>query len=186
MFWVVTKIKGKVDYWKRQMSLFYYNRSSSAKVAHQQLFRYREIENMRTLDKYNFEYDVADYEGRFSAGHIMCVFTDNKVIVSYGWINPNNRHILGELALDMIFNLPTDVLYDFHTFENFRGKGLYPALLQRICIRNSKAKLIYAFPNNQNSVKGILKASFIFLGNIRGWNKQYYKKLIRKHEGHHF
>jgi ribonucleotide monophosphatase NagD (HAD superfamily) len=72
----------------------------------------------------------------------------------------------------------TEILYNFVTNENFRGQGLYPYLLQNICNRNNKNKIIYILSNNTSSRKGILKANFKLLGLIRGINKGISQRLI--------
>jgi len=65
-------------------------------------------------------------------------------------------------------------LHDFWTHPNFRGKGIYPTLLQMIC-RDVISKNLVSSPHNIlidtdrgniASNKGIIKANFELIGNI--------------------
>ena len=47
------------------------------------------------------------------------------------------------------------------TLKGYRGKGLYPNMLQRIAQENSKPIVIYVATPNLSSIKGIEKAGFI-------------------------
>jgi hypothetical protein len=177
---LVKKIFGKIAYWKRTISLYYYNSSGVSNNELLVSFNFKEINQCAEIEVYNIIFDKIDYEKRFSEGHIFCVLEFEDKLASYGWINPNGKHTLGELDLVMDLGNKTESLYDFHTFEEFRGRGLYPFLLQKIVVRNKKAKLIYVFPSNLSSVKGIKKAGFKFLGNLRGYNKERYYALIKR------
>jgi hypothetical protein len=171
---------GKISYWQRTIALYYYNSPSERNNILGSSFMYKEINQFSEVEKYKVDFNKADYESRFLHGHIFCVLDFEEGLASYGWINPSGKHTLGELDLDMDLGNKIDSLYDFYTFEEFRGKGLYPFLLQNIVSRNQKAKLIYVLPSNISSVKGIKKSGFQFLGNLKGYNKQQYTTLIKK------
>lgn len=179
------KVRGKIDYLKRAISLYYW--CPSLDKGHVDVpFTFREVSSIEDLKYINFTYKEDDYHNRFLSGHIFYFWAYSGQPVSYGWVNPTGKHILGELALEMKLESEMEVLYDFHTFEDYRGKGLYPALLQKICDRNSRSKLIYVFPANTGSVRGIRKANFQFIGNIYGYNKHRYSSLIKRHGKNNF
>ena len=143
-------------------------------------FLYHEVYQIENLKELNFDSDSEDYKNRFSQNHVLCLWKEQEKVVSYGWLNPNPTHYLGELALEMDLKSITEVLYDFNTESAYRGRGLYPALLQKMCLRNKKSKLIYAFSDNKSSIRGIEKAGFEFLGYIKGYNKNKYRSLLSK------
>lgn len=178
----VLKVYGKIGYLKRKISLYYYNHSlkDTANINNVS-YAYREINNLSGMLELKIKYNLEDYTNRLLNNNIFCFWEEQAgVPISYGWINPTGKHNLGELDLIMNLGDKIDVLYDFYTFEPFRGKGLYPALLQKICQRNTKAKLIYAFSNNLNSIRGIEKANFKLLVNLYGFSKNRYSKFISK------
>lgn len=183
MIALLQKIKGKIDYLTRKLTLFVWDGFSldPSAIDIETDFQYCEYSNITSLASMNFKYDTLVLEERFLQHHILCVLQDSRgVVASYGWYNHSGSHYLGELDLTM--NLPQEfsVLYDFHTYERYRGKGLYPYLLHKICSRDTTKKIIYAFPDNQSSCKGILKANFKVVGTLSGMNKQMYSKMITR------
>lgn len=177
---LINKIFGKIAYLKRTISLYGYNSSLTPDNGLAAQYHFKEINQFVEIEIYNIDFDKADYDNRFLNDHIFCVLECDGKLASYGWINPTGKHAIGELDLNMDLGNKIDSLYDFYTFEEFRGKGLYPFLLQKIAARNQKTKLIYVFPSNISSVRGIRKAGFQFLGNLKGFNKQHYPTLIKK------
>lgn len=182
MIQLIQKIVGKIDYLKRAIVIFYWeedcaiNRNLDSK-----LYTYKEIASIDDLSiLYLTNEQKLMYQQRFFNSNRCCVIENKDVVVAYGWVNTNSKHYLGELDLMMNLGDRIEVLYDFYTDLAYRGQGLYPYLLQKICLRNDKAKLIYAFADNISSVKGIEKANFRYLGNLRGINKNKYKGLIKK------
>ena len=165
--------------------MFYWKGDAATKPA-EIPYHYNEIMDSKSLEGFVLEFDTSEYFSRFAHQHILCAITDGDRIISSGWVNPNGAHYLGELDLNMTLGKELDVLYDFNTLESYRGQGLYPSLLQLICNRNAKIKLIYAFPKNLASVKGIKKAGFTFIGNLYGYNKEQYLSLISKYGQIHF
>lgn len=177
---LLSKFKGKMDYLLRQIVLYGCQLENMDNRLLQEKFIYQEVEQIKQLNNLKFDYDVEDYRNRFQQNHILCFWKDGDRVISYGWLNPNEKHFLGELSLDINLENKVEVLYDFFTKEAYRGEGLYPSLLQKMSLRNSKPKLIYAFSHNFSSIKGIEKAGFVFLGKIRGYNKKNYHSLIRR------
>jgi len=185
MKWIISKLTGKIDYLKRAIALYYWHPKNGV-INSIGGITFREIRYVDDLNLINYKYEKSDYENRLLSGHLLFFLEEDSQALTYGWLNPSEEHILGELALKMELGYEVETLYDFHTFERYRGRGLYPFLLQKICSRNSKAKLIYAFPDNISSIKGIEKANFKLLGIIYGFNKYRYAKLIRNYEKNNF
>lgn len=100
------------------------------------------------------------------------VYYDNKVI-SCGWVYINSK--FSEIRKKYII-IPNGFawLHDFWTHPDFRGKGLYPTLIQRISKEILLEKLVISPSNilidtdssNTASNKGIQKAGFELIGNI--------------------
>lgn len=99
---------------------------------------------------------------RLSQGHRPYVARLAGQPVAYGWVATHTAHI-GEL--DVTLTLPDDdrYLWDFATLPDWRGRGLYPHLLQAI-LRAEAAEAerfwIIAAPENRASAAGIAKAGF--------------------------
>lgn len=179
---IFKKIKGKFDYWRRTLSIFYWSPSfGDYNINETPEYTYNEIDSVKKLSYYSFDSNLNDdYEKRISEGDIFCFLENQGKIVCYGWINTSGKHCFGELDL-VINNLESkEVLYDFYTDENYRGKGLYPILLYRICLRNLNIKIGYSFPSNIGSVKGLNKAGFKFLCDVNGFNKNKLKSMLKK------
>lgn len=177
---LLSKVKGKINYLRREIVLLGCRSENVNVPLLQEKFTYLEVNQIQQLKGLTFQYDSEDYQNRFSQNHVFCCWQNENVIISYGWLNPNEKHYLGELALEMSLENKIEVLYDFFTAEAYRGKGLYPALLQKMCLRNTKPKLIYAFSDNYSSIRGIEKAGFQSLGKIKGYNKKIYQLLVKK------
>jgi hypothetical protein len=180
---LIQKIKGKIAYLNRKLTLFVWDALSLDTFAPSSAIdlQYSEFDSIASLTSITFQYNKVVLEERFLQHHILCVLQDSQgVVASYGWYNHSGTHYLGELDLTM--NLPQEfsVLYDFQTYERYRGKGLYSYLLHKICKRDATKKIIYAFPDNQSSCKGILKANFKVVGTLSGMNKKMYSKMITR------
>lgn len=87
---------------------------------------------------------------------------------AFGWM-ARGRARIGELAHDFVLPLRNRYLWNFRTMAEFRGRGIYPMLLQYILqYEGAKAEhfwIIHA-PENKSSLKGILKAGFRYLGKL--------------------
>lgn len=177
---ILSKIKGKINYLLREVTFYGYFPKNNLNLISQEEFIYQEISQLTDIKDFSFENNFEDYKNRFNQKHVFCIWKNQEKVIAYGWLNPNSTHYLGELALDMDMKSKIEVLYDFYTYKEYRGKGLYPALLQKMCLRNNKSKLIYVFSSNKSSIRGIEKAGFEFLGNIKGYNKMKYQSLLKK------
>lgn len=104
--------------------------------------------------------DTHEVRRRFEQGHQAYVAYWEGVPAAYGWSARVSASI-GELHL--AFNLPANnrYLWDFKTLPAWRGRGIYPHLLQSIIQQESAERLwiIYA-PENAASSAGIRKAGF--------------------------
>ncbi|MCA9150142.1 MAG: hypothetical protein KDA92_12605 [Planctomycetales bacterium] len=80
------------------------------------------------------------------------------------------------------FSGTVPVIGDSHTAEAFRGRGLYPQVLQQICAEKAselcdtrdsateKAQVyILVSPENAPSIRGIERAGFRRLARLQGW-----------------
>ncbi|HRN54477.1 MAG TPA: GNAT family N-acetyltransferase [Gemmatimonadaceae bacterium] len=99
---------------------------------------------------------------RFAAGHRAYVARLDGAIVAWGWV-ATRRARIGELALE--FDVPAGerYLWNFATLPAYRGRGIYPALLQQV-LRQEAADaerfwIVYA-PENHASAAGIRRAGF--------------------------
>lgn len=183
MIQLLQKIKGKMDYLTRKITLFKWDNVAieSVAIGGGNNWHYNEFSDMLCLQFIKFHYDTLELEHRFLQQHVLCILQNsNNEVMSYGWYNNSGAHYLGELDLMMNLSQEYSVLYDFQTYENYRGKGLYPHLLQCICRRDDTNKIIYAFPENIQSCNGILKANFKVVGTLSGMNKTKYSKMITR------
>lgn len=87
---------------------------------------------------------------------------------AFGWMATGKASI-GELSHEFIIPSRHRYLWNFRTLEQYRGLGIYPLLLQFIIRENSDTSdqfwIIHA-PENNSSLKGILKAGFEYLGDL--------------------
>lgn len=82
-------------------------------------------------------------------------------IVSFGWVTHRDRFLGKVRCKDMVGRV---FLYNFHTSDNYRGRGLYPSLLlkMRQVLGQSTVTDIIIDVNAKNisSIRGIEKAEF--------------------------
>ncbi len=106
--------------------------------------------------------------GRLAAGHALFAALVNGNLAAYGWSASERAHIGG---LDLGFAIPPGerYLWDFVTLAPYRGRGIYPLLLQEILRRQSDVAdgfWIGHDPSNDASRRGIVKAGFRVAGHI--------------------
>lgn len=108
----------------------------------------------------NRERNVID--ARFAAGHIAWIASLADEPAAWGWMATQSAHI-GEL--DLTFEIPPreTYLWNFVTLPAFRGRGIYPRLLDAIvraeAARADRFWIAYA-PENRASETGIRRAGF--------------------------
>jgi GNAT superfamily N-acetyltransferase len=106
---------------------------------------------------------------RVAEGHLPFLLLVDGELAAYGWAATGAAHIGG---LDLAFTVPPGerYLWDFLTLPHYRGRGLYPLLLQEI-LRRQMAEAEWFWighePTNLASRRGILKAGFRLVGHVR-------------------
>ncbi len=107
-------------------------------------------------------YAVAEAQRRLAEGHRPYVAWMGDTPVAYGWLATRVASI-GELGIDVPVPATDRYLWDFATLPAWRGRGLYPHLLQAILRQETKTAercWIIAAPENRASSAGIFKAGF--------------------------
>jgi hypothetical protein len=111
---------------------------------------------------------VDDVRKRLANDHLAFVAYMNNVPAAFGWM-ARGKAMIGELNHELILPIGNRYLWNFRTMEAFRGKGIYPVLLQYIIRyemkRANRFWIIHA-PENQSSLKGIQKAGFQYVGTL--------------------
>jgi GNAT superfamily N-acetyltransferase len=108
------------------------------------------------------ELDEAEVRRRLARGHHVFLLRVGGEPAAYGWSATGPAEIGG---LPWSFTVPSGqrYLWDFVTLPSFRGRGLYPLLLQEIVRRQlDQAEWFWIGhePDNDASQRGILKAGF--------------------------
>ena len=110
----------------------------------------------------------AEVERRLAEGHHVFLLRVAGEPASYGWSATGPAEIGG---LPWAFTVPSNerYLWDFVTLPEFRGRGLYPQLLQEI-VRHQLDEAEWFWighePDNEASRRGILKAGFKLAGHV--------------------
>jgi GNAT superfamily N-acetyltransferase len=109
---------------------------------------------------------IAEVEQRRRAGHLPYVGSMGGTAVTYGWVATREASI-GELNLVFPIAAESRHLWDFATLPEWRGRGLYPRLLQAIvqAERAERFWIIHA-PENLPSGAGMQKAGFQAVGQL--------------------
>jgi hypothetical protein len=107
--------------------------------------------------------DTHEVNARLRAGHRVYLAWLGHAPAGYGWVATQSAFI-GELNVG--FDLPSGdrYLWDFATLPRWRGRGVYPQLLQRVVeeelfVSGERFWIIHA-PENLASASGIRKAGF--------------------------
>jgi GNAT superfamily N-acetyltransferase len=109
-----------------------------------------------------------DFSRRFDAGHRAYVATLDGDRAAWGWVATRSAEI-GEVGA--AFTLPRGerYLWNFVTLGAYRGRGIYPRLLEAIVRAESREAerfwIAYA-PENHASGAGIRKAGFVDLAEL--------------------
>ena len=109
-----------------------------------------------------------EIEARLGAGHRCSVAYLGSVAAAYGWVAAAEASI-GELDVSFRLAGAERYLWDFRTLPEWRGRGLYPRLLQGILrsegLDQARFWIINA-PENLASARGIQKAGFRVVGDL--------------------
>ncbi|MBI1282519.1 MAG: GNAT family N-acetyltransferase [Anaerolineaceae bacterium] len=112
--------------------------------------------------------DVENVQTRLCEGHVPYIAWLDDMPVAYGWVATQTAHI-GELDLHITLSVRSRYLWDFATLPDWRGRGIYPHLLQAILTAESSDAeqfWIIAAPENRASGVGIAKAGFQNVANL--------------------
>ncbi len=106
---------------------------------------------------------------RLRDGHRPYVAFLNEIPVAYGWAAVRQASI-GELGLTFSISAANRYLWDFKTIPAWRGRGIYPHLLQTILKLQMQAGAnrfwIINAPENSASGIGIARAGFQMVGEL--------------------
>jgi hypothetical protein len=106
--------------------------------------------------------EIAEAQRRLAAGHRPYIAWLGSEPVAYGWVATRTAQI-GELDVTITLPQGNCYLWDFATLPHWRGRGVYPRLLQAILAGESKQShrfWIIAASENYASSAGIAKAGF--------------------------
>jgi len=109
-----------------------------------------------------------EVETRLANGHRCYVARLAGTPVAYGWAASDGASI-GELTIDFSMREQDCYLWDFQTLPSWRGRGLYPRLLQSIVedLQRDRVRFwIINAPENVASAKGIERAGFRLVGDL--------------------
>lgn len=111
---------------------------------------------------------IQETNSRLVNGNLAFIAFLNNQPAAFGWMATVNAKI-GELNHGFVLPQGNRYLWNFRTFEPYRGKGIYPTLLQYILANgdNSASRfwIIHA-PENIASLKGINKVGFKYAGKL--------------------
>lgn len=109
-----------------------------------------------------------DVQERWDAGHTPYLAWVRAEPVAYGWV-ASKTALIGELGLKLSLPEHDRYLWDFATLPQWRGRGVYPLLLQRILqeeVKHATRFWIAYAPENRSSARGIQRAGFVRLGQM--------------------
>jgi RimJ/RimL family protein N-acetyltransferase len=110
----------------------------------------------------------AEVERRIAERHRLFLLRVDGVEAAYGWSASESAHI-GGIEISLTVPARERYLWDFVTVPEYRGRGLYPMLLQAI-IRAQLDEVDWFWighePHNLASRRGILKAGFKLAGHV--------------------
>ena len=109
--------------------------------------------------------DPAESEDLRQQGHRLYVALFCAEIVAYGWAATTTASI-GELGVEMRIAPNERYLWGFVTLPEWRGRGIYPALIQAMLRQETDADHFWIGHDagNDASSSGILKAGFVPVG----------------------
>jgi GNAT superfamily N-acetyltransferase len=110
----------------------------------------------------------AEVRARLRAGHHAYVAYLDGAHVGYGWSATREADV-GELGAHLRLVDGYRYLWDFFTLPDYRGRGLYPQLLQAILRRecaNASHFWIGHDRENAASARGILRAGFRLVADV--------------------
>lgn len=126
-----------------------------------------------------------EIERRFMEQNDAWVLWVKDIPAAFGWVAHAFAPI-GELERFVQVGNGEVYLWNFRTAEQWRGRGLYPLLLQHILrtqvSQGTQRVWIIAKPENKASVRGIVKAGFDLIGNL-SYDRRNELVLLPKEKG---
>jgi GNAT superfamily N-acetyltransferase len=111
---------------------------------------------------------LPEIQERFDRGHRAYVATMDGTPAAWGWVATSSATI-GELEASFAVPSADRYLWNFVTLAAFRGRGIYPRLLDAIVTAESVEGehfwIAYA-PENHASGTGIMKAGFVLVADL--------------------
>lgn len=105
-------------------------------------------------------------QARLAQGHECYIAYLGDEPAAYGWV-ARRQATVGELQLEFALGPKTAYLWDFATLPAWRGRGIYPHLLQAILHAEAAQQFwIMHAPENRASARGIRRAGFAPVGSI--------------------
>ena len=100
-------------------------------------------------------------KSRIENGEVLvCLFLD-KTLAGYGWGGYQSSLYFSYVANGIDLKKEIFYIYDCFTYPKFRGKGVYPIVLAKLCEVSDRSEVYVACQSvNESSIKGILKAGF--------------------------
>ncbi len=111
---------------------------------------------------------VAEIEARFAGGHRAYIATLHGAVAAWGWVATSAASI-GEVQATFSLAPHDRYLWNFVTLVAYRGRGIYPRLLDAIVAAESVEgeRFWIAFaPENRASGSGIEKAGFTLVAEL--------------------
>lgn len=105
-------------------------------------------------------------QARLAQGHTCYIAYLGDEPAAYGWV-ARQQAAVGEIQLEFVLEPTTAYLWDFATLPAWRGRGIYPRLLQAI-LRAEAARQFWIMhaPENRASARGIRRAGFAPVGTV--------------------
>jgi GNAT superfamily N-acetyltransferase len=111
--------------------------------------------------------DAAALQDRLDHRHRARIARIEGDLVAYGWI-ATDQAVIPHLGLTLVFRPGDRYLWDFVTSPPWRGKGIYPRLLQAIVRSDAPADRFWLGHDHSNeaSRQGIARAGILYIGTL--------------------
>jgi RimJ/RimL family protein N-acetyltransferase len=110
--------------------------------------------------------DAESIRERFDQGHQPWLARIEGEPAGWGWV-AGSQAAIGELGITLTLRPGDRYLWDFATPRSWRGRGVYPALLQAILAEEGAARYWIGHDvGNTASARGIVKAGFREVGTV--------------------
>lgn len=112
---------------------------------------------------------VEQYRRRFEEGHLLFLARTGGRTVHSIWV-ARNKLAVDEIQRSLALKETSCCMYNAETMSEFRGRGIYPAVLSRISHwwreQGGDRLYIYTEPGNTTSARGIEKAGMERIGEM--------------------